>query len=83
MFDGMDAVGPGQTPVRQDVTVKSAYFLLWMVTGSCFAVNLFVEAVVTSFQRQLLEQGTDATLTNVQRQWMEVRPVLTIVSQGR
>ena len=45
-FAGMDAVGPGVAPVRNDFSGGALYFISWMFIGSFFALNLFVGVIV-------------------------------------
>ena len=52
MFVGMDAVGPGIAPQRNDFSLHSLYFILWIFVGCFFAINLFVGVIVENFNRR-------------------------------
>ena len=51
MFQGMDAVGPGVAPVRNDFSPSALFFIAWMFFGSFFALNLFVGVIIDNFNR--------------------------------
>ena len=46
MFTGMDAVGPNISPVRNDFSPLSMFFILWLVLGCFTMMNLFVVCVL-------------------------------------
>ena len=70
MFQGMDAVGPGVAPVRNDFSPSALFFIAWMFFGSFFAVNLFVGTICDNFSRIKKEGDGTATMTPEQQQWM-------------
>merc|ERR1711965_603326 len=45
MFTGMDAVGPNLSPVRNDFSPLSMFFILWLVLGCFTMMNLFVGSI--------------------------------------
>ena len=51
LFVGMDAVGPGLAPQRNDTNPVALYFILWIFVGSFFAMNLFVGVIVDNFNK--------------------------------
>eukprot|EP00966_Prymnesium_polylepis_P266322 6152377-Prymnesium_polylepis.1 len=71
MFRGMDAVGPGSAPRRDDDAWTALYFVLWMFVGSFFALNLFVGVMVDNFSRIKAEEDGSATMTTEQQQWVQ------------
>ena len=71
MFQGMDAVGPGVAPVRNDFSPSALFFIAWMFFGSFFALNLFVGTICDNFSRIKAETDGSATLTAGQAQWVE------------
>ena len=70
MFQGMDAVGEGLAPVRNDFSAAALFFIIWLVLGCFTMMNLFVGAVCDNFQRIRAEQDGSALLTDQQKQWM-------------
>jgi hypothetical protein len=51
MYSGMDAVGPGKSPIVDAQRVNSLYFISFMVIGSMFFVNFFVSIIIDTYQR--------------------------------
>ena len=70
MFQGMDAVGPGVAPVRNDFSPASIFFILWLVLGAFTMMNLFVGSVVDNFIKVKTEEEGSATMTTEQKQWV-------------
>jgi hypothetical protein len=70
MYQGMDAVGPGIAPVRNDFSPSAMFFIAWMFFGSFFAVNLFVGTICDNFSKIKKEGDGTATMTPEQQQWM-------------
>eukprot|EP00966_Prymnesium_polylepis_P053558 1238227-Prymnesium_polylepis.1 len=66
MFAGMDAMEDGIAPVRSDSNPVALFFILWMFTGSFFAINLFVGVVVENFNRISKQEDGSATMTTEQ-----------------
>ncbi len=71
MFQGMDAVGPGLAPERNDFSRMSLFFVAWMFFGGFFALNLFVGTICDNFTRIKEETDGSATMTAEQQQWAE------------
>jgi hypothetical protein len=69
MFAGMDAVGPGIAPQRNDFSLHSLFFIGWMLVGCLTVINLFVGTVVDNFARIKAHIDGSALLTPAQRQW--------------
>ena len=42
MFTGMDSVGPGMAPVRNELSPTAFFFITWLVVGAFSLMNLFV-----------------------------------------
>ena len=60
MYLGMDAVGPGEAPVRTEWSPAALYFLAWLLVGTFMGLNLFVGAVVDTFSE--LQREADGFL---------------------
>jgi hypothetical protein len=80
MFTGMDSIGPGKAPERNDFSMVSMYFVAWLLVGTFTAINLFIGSVVDNFTRVKQKQDEDARvraggsalLTVEQKQWLAV-----------
>ena len=70
MFAGMDAVGVGHAPVRNDFSPASLYFIAWLLVGTFTTINLFVGSVVDHFTRVKAEQDGSVLMTKAQKQWV-------------
>ena len=51
MYMGMNVVGPGLAPVRNDFSPNSLFFIAWMFIGGFFAINLFVGTICDNFSQ--------------------------------
>ena len=68
MYQGMDAVGPGIAPVRNDFSPSALFFIAWMFFGAFFALNLFVGTICDNFSRIKAESdGAAGTLNWLSR----------------
>eukprot|EP01063_Lacrimia_lanifica_P034752 TRINITY_DN6504_c1_g1_i1.p1 TRINITY_DN6504_c1_g1~~TRINITY_DN6504_c1_g1_i1.p1 ORF type:complete len:2507 (+),score=883.60 TRINITY_DN6504_c1_g1_i1:217-7737(+) len=78
MHLGMDAVGPDKAPVKMNQPWMSLYFILFIVIGSFFVINLFVGVLIDQYNaardRNQLEKYVG--LTQSQINWVEVQEVI-------
>lgn len=76
MFNGVDAVDPvdgvPQQPIKNNNMVVIIFFVLYMVVGSQFILNLFVGVVMDNFNKlkEASEMG-GCFVTDEQRDWMD------------
>ncbi|KAL1524565.1 hypothetical protein AB1Y20_019455 [Prymnesium parvum] len=77
MFAGMDAVGEGKEPVRNDSNPIALYFIMWIFVGSFFAMNLFVGVIVENFNKIAKDHDGSATMTPEQIQWVKSMEALS------
>ena len=80
MYDGVDAVGIDMQPVENHSVGTIAFFLVFMIVGSFFVLNLFIGVVLDNFLQVSSEesQGADSGKGNVsslfltrnQRNWV-------------
>ena len=73
MFTGMDSVGVGIAPERNDFSPAAFYFIAWLLVGTFTTLNLFVGSVVDNFTRIKQEQEWKVggvLMTPEQRQWV-------------
>jgi hypothetical protein len=72
MFQAMAATGPGQAPVRNDYSPAALFTISWMFVGAFIALNLFIGAIVETFNSIAAETGAgSATMTGAQLQWVQ------------
>lgn len=71
MYAGMDSTDIGMEPQFNASPYFVAYFVLYMIVGSLFIINLFVGVVIDNFNKnkEKNELGS-AFVTESQRQWI-------------
>eukprot|EP01065_Artemidia_motanka_P022249 TRINITY_DN26463_c0_g1_i1.p1 TRINITY_DN26463_c0_g1~~TRINITY_DN26463_c0_g1_i1.p1 ORF type:complete len:2411 (+),score=697.09 TRINITY_DN26463_c0_g1_i1:138-7370(+) len=76
MISAIDARGVGLNPRRKANPQNSVFFVLFMVVGGFFAVNLFIGVLSSSFQmekqKKLQERLEAAKLTQAQINWLKL-----------
>ena len=70
MFAGMDAVGEGKSPQRNDFSPAALFFVAWLLVGTFTMMNLFVGSVVDNFTKIKADLDGSATMTKAQKQWV-------------
>jgi hypothetical protein len=71
MWNGADTVDVGELPRRNAQFGAVSFFIVFMVVGRFFVLNLFTSALIDQFlQMQRKGEGMDL-LTDAQRDWME------------
>jgi hypothetical protein len=73
LFAGIDSVGPGAAPVRGHSTGSAAFFLLWIVVGSFFVLNLFIGVIVDTFNTIKRHEDGLLFMTAEQQQWVHAQ----------
>ena len=78
MHLGMDAVGPDEAPVKGNQPYMAIYFIIVIVIGSFFIINLFVGVLIDQYNaaRDSNEEQKWAGLTDAQVQWMAVQDTI-------
>ena len=72
MYQGVDAVGIDHGPIEYYNEPVTAYFLIFMVIGSFFLLNLFVGIILDNFARLRAESETGSVfLTSRQKAWVD------------
>ena len=51
MYNGIDATGIDMQPKKNSQLIKAIYFVMSMIVGSQFIVNLFVGVVIDNFNK--------------------------------
>ena len=77
MFNGMDAVGIDKQPKENNQAYFSIYFILFMIVGFLFLMNLFVGVIIDNFNK-IKEQKDVGELfvTDGQRNWIEIQHLM-------
>lgn len=71
MFMGIDTRGIDMTPKKDNNLWMSAYFIIVMITGNLFIMNMFVGVVIDNFNKiKEKEELGSSYVTDEQRQWL-------------
>jgi hypothetical protein len=80
MFSTVEATGRGTTPVHASANgskfVYCVYFVLFIVVGAFFVMNLFVGVVIDKFSAIKKEMNGSAFLTDEQKQWRQTQKMI-------
>jgi voltage-dependent calcium channel L type alpha-1D len=68
-----DATGPGMQPAVNHNELWIVFFIVFMVVGSFFVMNVFVGVVIDNFNTMKAKLGGDFLLTPEQKKWMEAQ----------
>ena len=68
-----DAVGPGMQPQRDNTPVFKYVIILYMIFGSMFVTNLFIEVVIRTFDREQAKIDRNYMLTDYQKELIQVQ----------
>jgi hypothetical protein len=68
---GMDAVDIDMQPIREAGLYWSLFFILFVLFGDFFIMNLFAGAVVMTFNKEKERLGKTYLLTDKQKRWLE------------
>ena len=81
MHQGINAVAPDTQPVRGWKRGFILYFILFIIVGSFFAVNLFVGAVIDAFNALRDETGVGSAsyMTPTQKEWVDTQLMMARV----
>ena len=87
MLAAVDQRGIDAQPQRNANEIWIVFFILFMLVGSFFVMNLFVGVVIDNFNQLKAELGADAFLTTEQQMWIktqkrcrEISPIRYIVA---
>ena len=70
MYRGMDATDLDKQPKENANPVFTIYFVLYMIVGSLFVMNLFVGVVIDNFNKiKEKEENGGAFMTSQQKEW--------------
>ena len=90
MFDAVDTVGVGKQPKQNENEYIQSMFILFMIFGSMFITNLFIEVVINTFEREKHKIDRNYVLTYFQKEWIqvqlkcyEVEPIMKVTSNNK
>lgn len=70
---GIDSRGIDKQPKENQNRANSIYFILFIIIGSFFILNLFVGVVISTFNLEKENLGKNYLLTNTQKEWINTR----------
>ena len=73
MYKGVDATGIDKEPKENHNRLSALYFILFIIIGSFFILNLFVGVVISTFNLQRDSLGKNYLLTSTQKEWIDTR----------
>jgi len=73
MNDAMAITSLDRNPVEGSKLYYAIYFVVYMITGSFFLLNLFVGVVIVRFQHQKNSITGNALLTADQQEWVDIK----------
>eukprot|EP00002_Diphylleia_rotans_P018406 TRINITY_DN3563_c0_g1_i4.p1 TRINITY_DN3563_c0_g1~~TRINITY_DN3563_c0_g1_i4.p1 ORF type:complete len:1670 (+),score=301.84 TRINITY_DN3563_c0_g1_i4:113-5122(+) len=83
MFSGVDATGIDKQPQFNNRPQMILYFVLFIIFGAFFMVNLFVSVVVDNFHQLQKEYHGHGLLTDNQRQWIDAQKIILQIKPNR
>jgi hypothetical protein len=76
MQSGIDNRGIGYEPKTNESLALIIYFIIFMIIGSQFIINLFVGVVIDNFNTiKEKEELDNMFVTEEQRMWIEIQKV--------
>lgn len=75
MWQGIDAVDIDYDPVEYNKIEWAAFFMLFMVVGSLFMLNLFVSIVVNTYYSEKEKLFRNDLLTKYQKTWLQIQSI--------
>lgn len=73
MFQGVDAVDIDYNPVHNNQIAWAFFFMIFMIVGSLFTLNLFVSIVVNTYYGEKEKLYRNDMLTKYQKIWLQVQ----------
>ena len=76
MYQGIDSVGINMQPKLNANYNTVFYFIIYMIIGSQFSVNLFVGVIIDNFNMlKVKEELNNESVTEQQKLWIEIQKV--------
>jgi hypothetical protein len=83
MYATIDARGIDMQPVRDANPIVGLLWMVFMLFGAYFVINLFVATLVDEFERSREQLGESYLLTVAQKQWVKTQEVLLLMRPKR
>lgn len=84
MWRGMDVTQTDEQPSRDSNYLNALFFMLFVVFGAFFILNLFVGVVIDKFNElKKKAEGQSLMLTEEQQRWVEIQKLMAIVGPKR
>ena len=77
MFSGIDARGVDKNPKRNARPFNAIFFVLFVVVGQFFAMNLFVGMLIEVFTSSKATEEGSILMTEPQRKWVRANKLLS------
>eukprot|EP01065_Artemidia_motanka_P049742 TRINITY_DN8328_c0_g1_i1.p1 TRINITY_DN8328_c0_g1~~TRINITY_DN8328_c0_g1_i1.p1 ORF type:complete len:2109 (+),score=672.20 TRINITY_DN8328_c0_g1_i1:54-6380(+) len=72
MYLGMDGVSHERAPIKNHRPYMALFFIMFIVVGSFFVVNLFVSVLLDSYYNEKKKRGGDKfLLSEAQKKWVD------------
>jgi hypothetical protein len=72
MWSGVDSRAVNLVPKRDTGVIWVFFFIIFIIVGSLFILNLFVGVVINTFNDEKEKLGRNHLLTETQREWIEI-----------
>lgn len=63
MWSGTDSTAINYNPIRNNKPISAFYFIIFMIVGHLFILNLFVGVVIDTFDRERERLGKNHLMT--------------------
>ncbi len=76
MYAAVDSTGIGMEPIRNNRPAFIYFFVLFIITGNFYALNLFVGVLLDNFQVMKKKfENNESYLTDEQSEWIKTREI--------
>jgi hypothetical protein len=72
MYQATDARGPYKQPIRDTEEIWAFFFVVFILVGSFFILNLCVGVILDNFNK-IKDDGHEVFMTHEQREWMNAK----------
>merc|ERR1719272_292781 len=72
MYSGTDTRGPYKQPVRDTSEIWAFFFVIFILVGSFFILNLCVGVILDNFNK-IKDTGGEILMTHEQREWINAK----------
>ena len=78
MYSGIDATSPGKAPVKNNSLFAALYFIVWVVIGAFFIVNLFIGVLIDHYDYARAKHDKESVmgLSEEQKMWLAIQDVM-------